>query len=213
MPRCAIAGIKEGLYDMETLASYLLYRLNVLDPICKSYLFNESTYNFKYARVFTINGKTLAPAYLQLLLEDALPTNDLEDFLTQLAQRMGMIKRGAELDLARAAMYFVRWWREEGSLIAASSSLNTGALSAPDGQCCTQGWGFDFQWQLKPGDVRTGKDSETKMVQEKMEACIDEYLKKMEREDTEENNVSVTQIKKQQVLEQKMKRKLKHARR
>ena len=27
------AGIKEGLYDTEALASYLLYRLNVLDPV------------------------------------------------------------------------------------------------------------------------------------------------------------------------------------
>ena len=30
-----IAGIKEGLYDTETLASYLLYRMNVLDPVCE----------------------------------------------------------------------------------------------------------------------------------------------------------------------------------
>lgn len=28
-----IAGIKESLHDIEALASYLLYRLNVLDPI------------------------------------------------------------------------------------------------------------------------------------------------------------------------------------
>lgn len=28
------AGIKEGLYDTEALAAYLLYRLNVLNPIC-----------------------------------------------------------------------------------------------------------------------------------------------------------------------------------
>ncbi|KAF8629032.1 hypothetical protein AX15_003592, partial [Amanita polypyramis BW_CC] len=33
-----IAGIKEGLYDMETLAAYLLYRLNVLNPIAPAYL-------------------------------------------------------------------------------------------------------------------------------------------------------------------------------
>jgi hypothetical protein len=31
-----IAGIKEGLYDVEPLAEYLLYRLNVLNPICES---------------------------------------------------------------------------------------------------------------------------------------------------------------------------------
>lgn len=28
-----IAGIKEGLYDVEALASYLLYRFNLLDPV------------------------------------------------------------------------------------------------------------------------------------------------------------------------------------
>lgn len=28
-----LAGIKEGLYDVESLASYLLYRFNILDPI------------------------------------------------------------------------------------------------------------------------------------------------------------------------------------
>ena len=31
---CQIAGIKEGLYDVEALAAYLLYRLNLLNPIC-----------------------------------------------------------------------------------------------------------------------------------------------------------------------------------
>jgi hypothetical protein len=155
----------------------------------------------------------LAPAYLQLLPENTLPTIDLEDFLTWLAQRMGMVKRGAELDLARAASYFVRWWREEGGLIAASSSLKTGASSTPDSQCRTQGWGFDFQWRLESNDVPTGKDSKAKMVQEKMEECIDEYLTNMEKEEAEENNVSATQIKKQQVLEEKTKRKLKHSKR
>jgi hypothetical protein len=29
------AGIKEGLYDVESLAAYLLYRLNVLNPVCE----------------------------------------------------------------------------------------------------------------------------------------------------------------------------------
>ncbi|KAG6332110.1 hypothetical protein ID866_6978 [Astraeus odoratus] len=31
-----IAGIKEGLYDVEALAAYLLYRLNILDPILEN---------------------------------------------------------------------------------------------------------------------------------------------------------------------------------
>ncbi|KAE9404994.1 P-loop containing nucleoside triphosphate hydrolase protein [Gymnopus androsaceus JB14] len=58
-----IAGIKEGMYEMETLASYLLYRLNVLNPI--------------------------APAYLTLLPEGTQPTIDLEELLSQIAQRYG----------------------------------------------------------------------------------------------------------------------------
>jgi hypothetical protein len=127
---------------------------------------------------------------------------------------MGMVKRGAELDLTRAAQYFVRWWREEGGLISASPSLQTCAsLTSAADQRRIQGWGFDFQWQLGSKDAPTGKDDEIKMVQEKMEACIDEYLVNMEREDADENNVSPTQIKKKQVLEAKMKRKLKHSRR
>lgn len=155
----------------------------------------------------------IAPAYLQLLPEDALPTIDVEDFLTQLAQRMGMVKRGAQLDLARAAMYFVRWWRGEGGLIGAASSSKAGVSAMPDGQFRTQGWGFDFQWRLESNDVPTGKTREARFVQDKMESCIDEYLTNMEREDTEENNVSATQLKKQQIMEDRMNRKLKQSKR
>lgn len=126
---------------------------------------------------------------------------------------MGMIKRGAELDLTRAAVYFVRWWREEGGLIAASSALQIKDLSSEPAHANIQGWGFDFQWELEPKDRAAGKDDEALIVQEKMEACIDEYLVTMEREESDENNISPTQIKKQQVLEEKMKRKLKHAKR
>ena len=36
------AGIKEGLYDVEALATYLLYRLNVLNPI--GAVFNQLTH-------------------------------------------------------------------------------------------------------------------------------------------------------------------------
>ncbi|KAF8138085.1 P-loop containing nucleoside triphosphate hydrolase protein [Mycena galopus ATCC 62051] len=74
-----IAGIKEGMYDIETLAAYLHYRLNILNPI--------------------------SPAYLQLLLPGAAPTIDIEEFLGALASRMGMVKKGASPDLRRAATY------------------------------------------------------------------------------------------------------------
>ncbi|KAG6918361.1 hypothetical protein DXG01_015010 [Tephrocybe rancida] len=184
-----VAGIKEGLYDMEALASYLLYRLNVLDP--------------------------MSPAYLQLLPEGATPTTDLHDFLEQLARRMGMIMRGAELDTARAAVYFVRWWREEGGLIAAASShLHLSEAFAPESHHPPmQGWGFDFQWQLGAEGRSATKNDQAKIVQAKMEVCIDDHLATIEREENEELNVSPTQIKKQQVKEEKLKRKLKHLQR
>ena len=34
-----------------------------------------------------------------------------------------MLKRGGEVDLTRAAVYFVKWWREEGGLLSATSGL------------------------------------------------------------------------------------------
>ncbi|KAJ7485340.1 P-loop containing nucleoside triphosphate hydrolase protein [Mycena latifolia] len=181
-----IAGIKEGMYDVEALASYLLYRLNVLNPI--------------------------SPAYLQLLPSGSLPTIDIDEFLESLARRMGMVKKGARPDVRRAAVYFVRWWREEGGLISASSALQiadpsflgaTGAI--------THGWGFDLEWQIRADDI-SARDHGL-LIQEKMEACIDRHLESMEREDLDETNVSATQRKKQQVLQEKAERKAKYAKR
>lgn len=76
-----------------------------------------------------------------------------------------MIKRGAELDLERAARYFVRWWREEGGLIAAADAGGTQAnldmmgraaadirgegRRTEDDRVAVQGWGFDFEWRME----------------------------------------------------------------
>ena len=151
----------------------------------------------------------IVPAYLQLLPKGAMPTVDLHEFLEQLARRMGMIMRGAEPDTTRAAAYFVRWWREEGGLLAATSSPLR--LAEPSGSDIRhppmQGWGFDFQWQLDAEEQPITKEDEEGFVQAKMEACIDDYLATIEREDNDELNVSPTQIKKQQIKEEKLKRK------
>ncbi|KAJ3908772.1 P-loop containing nucleoside triphosphate hydrolase protein [Lentinula edodes] len=197
-----IAGIKEGLYDMDTLASYLLYRLNVLNPI--------------------------SPAYLALLPEGTQPIIDLDVFLTKIAQRMGMIKRGAELDLSRAATYFVRWWREEGGLLAASSTLQTlsrplpvtnekGAITNQESFSVAHGWGFDFEWQISPNDFHDANQKVVEsdvasLVQLKMEECIGNYLVQSEREERDETNISATQRKKQLTMEEKARRKAKYAR-
>ncbi|KAN0113916.1 P-loop containing nucleoside triphosphate hydrolase protein [Russula decolorans] len=83
-----IAGIKEGLYDDEGLAAYLLYRLNAL---------NQSE-----------------PSYLTLFPPGTAPTDDVNAFLGSLAHRLGMLQRGGVPDLPRAASWFVRWWRAKG---------------------------------------------------------------------------------------------------
>ncbi|KAF9480578.1 P-loop containing nucleoside triphosphate hydrolase protein [Pholiota conissans] len=170
-----IAGIKEGLYDMRALAGYLLYRLNILNPN--------------------------APAYLPLLPPGSSPTNDLEEFLSLLAQRMAMIKRGGVMDLTRATVYFVRWWRGEVGTMETDQSLPTAD---------TQAWGFDFQWTMSPEDRVRAEQDYGLVVQEKMERCIEDYVMMSEREEVEEGNVSETQIKKKAVKEEKERRKARY---
>jgi hypothetical protein len=126
--------------------------------------------------------------------------------------RMGMVKKGASPDLQRAAVYFVRWWREAGGLISASSALQIADPAFPGAAgAITHGWGFDLEWQIHPDEIST-RDHKL-LIQEKMEACIDQHLIDMEREELGENNVSATQRKKQQVIQEKTERKLKYAKR
>jgi len=183
-----IAGIKEGLYDMEALAGYLLYRLTILNPI--------------------------SPAYLHLLPSGTSPTSDLEEFLTLLARRMGMVKRGAELDLSRAAVYFVRWWREEGGLLSASSSTSNLDISSlsDEQKPRTQAWGFDFQWDLQPQNATSAPDPNI-FIQARMEQCIENFVAATDREEIEENNISQTQVKKRIMQEEKVRRRLKYEKR
>ncbi|KAJ7100248.1 P-loop containing nucleoside triphosphate hydrolase protein [Mycena belliarum] len=181
-----IAGIKEGMYDVEALASYLLYRLNILNPI--------------------------SPAYLQLLPAGSDPTIDIDEFLETLAVRMGMVKKGAVPDLRRAAVYFVRWWRQEGGLLSATSALQIADPAFPGATgAITHGWGFDLEWQIRPDEI-AGRDHAV-VLQEKMEACIDQHVANVERGELEETNVSPTQRKKQLVLKEKAERKIKYAKR
>ncbi|KAF8345276.1 hypothetical protein F5887DRAFT_1061847 [Amanita rubescens] len=169
-----IAGIKEGLYDMETLAAYLLYRLNVLNPIAPAYLhlLRPST---------TMSSQPSSPSLAQSQSSQSHPppTNDITEFLTLLARRMSMIKRGAEPDLKRVATYFVRWWREEGGLIAVVDSGTThasldmmGSAAAKvegeprrtrteDDRVTVQGWGFDFEWRVEKEQVVAGLASKS----------------------------------------------------
>ncbi|KAI5119882.1 hypothetical protein M0805_008553 [Coniferiporia weirii] len=181
-----IAGIRAGLYSEETLAEYLLYRLNLLNPI--------------------------APAYLSILPSGTPPTDDVYLFLDLLAQRLSMLKRGGERDTARAAVWFVRWWREEGCALSANSptlaskgtmELTSRSGSAPGSEGSaldtqSEGWGFDFQWELRGTDLDVARSATGQIVQREMERSIDAYTRLAEEEEKDGGDVSNTQQKKRE---------------
>ncbi|KAH8113865.1 hypothetical protein DFH11DRAFT_279948 [Phellopilus nigrolimitatus] len=175
-----IAGIRAGLYTEETLAEFLLYQLNLLNPA--------------------------APAYLSILPAGTPPMDDVYVFLDILSQRLSMLKRGGERDIARAAVWFVRWWREEGCALSANapfwaspadSAKHTPGINNYESGAELQrgGWGFDFQWELRGTDADA--DAE-KVVQREMERAIEAYVKRAEEEGKDGDDVSNTQQKKRE---------------
>ena len=121
-----------------------------------------------------------------------------------------MVRRGAEPDISRAAVYFVRWWREEGGLLSASSStskLDISSLS-DEQKPRTQAWGFDFQWDLQPQSAASVSDPND-FIQARMEQCIEDFVTATDREEIEENNISQTQVKKRITKEENERRRLK----
>lgn len=135
----------------------------------------------------------------------------MEPFLEHLARRLGMLRKGGIPDVMRAAVWFIKWWREEGGLAAAASSpaLMNSRLAAsvtalpsspsppppPPSAPALQrrGWGFDFEWTVG-ADVRNPHDPE--FVQRKMEECIDRFERDAAREAKEGGGMSATQEKK-----------------
>ncbi|KAI0676548.1 P-loop containing nucleoside triphosphate hydrolase protein [Trametes maxima] len=162
-----IAGIKEGLYDTETLASYLLYRLNVLDPV--------------------------SPAYLRLLPPDTPPLLDVVEFLELLAQRLCMLKRGGIPDTSRAAVWFIKWWREEGGLASAAAPALPAFVQNSGLQGYRRGWGFDLEWSVDATEA--GRYDEA-LIQAKMEDCVDKFEDAAKEEEREGGAISSTQEKK-----------------
>jgi hypothetical protein len=106
----------------------------------------------------------------------------VESALSFCLPRVARQKNGhaGEVDAGRAMVYFVRWWREEGTLLSATSGCHAwgvGAAARPKygsrtdleggvensgkelgflGQgdfLLRQAWGFDFQWKLMREDV------------------------------------------------------------
>jgi hypothetical protein len=87
---------------------------------------------------------TLAPPYPPLLANPTksrpvfAPTESIDEFLVELAERMGYILPGSIPDKQRAATWFVEWWRNSAAEI---DSLG----GTPD-----WGWGLDCQWDYDP---------------------------------------------------------------
>ena len=132
------------------------------------------------------------PAYLRIFrsgTEDPAsapqPTSDIAVFLDLLARRLNMLKRGGIPDHTRAAQWLVRWWRDEGGVIAAAEAP---APLLPHSST-RRGWGFDLEWDINDaGAPETEED-----IQKHMERRIDEYSANLE---AEEGEISSTQEKK-----------------
>jgi len=83
MLKLALVGcVKDGLVPALTVADYLLYHLNLLDP---------AIYTNRFC--------------------DGVPTNDVHEFLRSVAMRTGKLRRGGEPSLEAAAEWVVQEWR------------------------------------------------------------------------------------------------------
>lgn len=182
-----------------------------MDPVCKL-----PAFPCLFCFVSFLNNDTVsllpcfysAPAYLKLLPEGSEPTTDVYIFLEQLAARLGMRVRGGDVNTARAAKWFVEWWRHEGSLLSTSASRSIGRRTPrvlegrPPGGLddvthlpvsIRRGWGFDFEWTV---DVAPSEAEGREDVEEKMGACIDAYMRMAEVQEESGGDVSQTQEKK-----------------
>lgn len=86
MLKLALVGcVKDGLVPAVTVADYLLYHLNLVDP---------AIYTDRFC--------------------DGVPTNDVHDFLRGIARRTGKLRKGGELSLEGAAEWVVQEFRRGG---------------------------------------------------------------------------------------------------
>lgn len=98
MLKLALVGcVRDGLVAMETLADYLLFRLNLLGPDSDSSSDSDAA-GPGYVRRFGMKG----------------PTNDVYEFLTAVARRTGKIQKGGQPAFEAAADWVVKEWRRGG---------------------------------------------------------------------------------------------------
>ncbi|KAL2149852.1 hypothetical protein VTH82DRAFT_7528 [Thermothelomyces myriococcoides] len=101
MLKLALVGcVRDGILPRETLADYLLYRLNLAAYVPPPGDGSSSS-----------DGRI--PAYVTRLGMDA-PTNDVSEFLEAVARRLGKLTKGGQPGLFAAAEWAVQEWRRGG---------------------------------------------------------------------------------------------------
>lgn len=138
-----------------------------------------------------------------------------------------MLKRGGEPDAERAAVWFVKWWREQGCLLSSSAPIpltheesqperymsGGDAYGAPGREPAglRGGWGFDFEWDIGQGPQLldpspcSAVDSMDR-IQQRMAHIIDTFVERLEEEQTSDEAVSETQRKKKEKEVQRVRR-------
>ncbi|KAF9519318.1 hypothetical protein BS47DRAFT_1324605 [Hydnum rufescens UP504] len=177
-----IAGIKESLYDDETLASYLIWRLWKDRP-------NRNS-----------------PQSTNLQSNGPPPNPDPSKFdsylvLGALAERIGAISRGGSLDLDRAARYLVRWWRAGGHV-----------KDGYDSHCTTvRSWGLDFEFneevplgplQRVEADLVGNANGSDDPLQARMDGIVGRFVEELKGTGSG-LGISATQLKKREREEKK----------
>ena len=142
-----------------------------------------------------------APAYLRLLPPETRPLLDVHEFLALLAKRLCMLKRGGIPDVSRAAVWFIKWWREEGGLASASAPALPDSTVTSGLESFRRGWGFDLEWDV---DAAAAGRYDEAAIQAKMEHCIDAFEQSALEEVEDGSAVSSTQEKKRLKEEQRV---------
>jgi hypothetical protein len=95
------------------MADYLLFRLNLHLQKAGGHSIRASQYFRPLClRTEHIWDSLVAESLQHLLTSSTFPTNDIYHFLTDLAIRLGALRKGGEPDLDHAAHFFVRMWRD-----------------------------------------------------------------------------------------------------
>lgn len=156
---------------------------------------------------------------MSILPPSTPPPSDVYEFLDTLASRLGMIRRGGERDLQRAAVWFIKWWRQEGRGTTnvqraiqevLSDPLVLDTARQPLSPTFRIGWGFDFEWEWPSRAWRhTFESSIEARLEEQIQAFTKNTLETLNAEDY----VSPTQEKKRAKQEKVARRMLSSARR